>query len=275
MFATQIAVAIERVLFSQEIRRTEVELEADRLRSSLLRAISGELRTPLGVITGATSMLLEKGDELEASERRELAEEVHDQAERLNRLVRNLLEITRLASGTLRLQKERQPIDEIIRVTLQRLEPRLVGRQVLLSLPPDLRPVPLDDVLMEQVFFNLLDNALKYTPPGSPISISAAPTAFGIEVEVADRGLGIPAPERERIFDRFYRVGGDRPEAGTGIGLAICRGVIEAHGGRIWVEDREGGGSRFRFTLPLENVALQAAESVTRPLETDSPHPAP
>jgi two-component system sensor histidine kinase KdpD len=220
-------------------------------------------------------MLLEKGDELEASERRELAEEVHDQAERLNRLVRNLLEITRLASGTLRLQKERQPIDEIIRVTLQRLEPRLVGRQVLLSLPPDLRPVPLDDVLMEQVFFNLLDNALKYTPPGSPISISAAPTAFGIEVEVADRGLGIPAPERERIFDRFYRVGGDRPEAGTGIGLAICRGVIEAHGGRIWVEDREGGGSRFRFTLPLENVALQAAESVTRPLETDSPHPAP
>ncbi|HEX7603598.1 MAG TPA: sensor histidine kinase KdpD, partial [Polyangiaceae bacterium] len=228
-FASQVATALERVRLGEEARRAEVEMEAERLRSSLLSSVSHDLRTPLGVITGATSTLLQDEATIDPAARRELLETAHEEAERLNRLVRNLLDMTRLASGAIRPKKEWHPLDEIIGVALHRLEPRLGGREVGVKLPADLPPVPLDDVLIEQVFINLLENALKYTPARSPIEIRATAKPGTVEVEVADRGPGVPRDERDHIFEKFYRLTREGSGGGAGLGLAICRGVVEAH----------------------------------------------
>jgi two-component system sensor histidine kinase KdpD len=251
-FVTQIASALERVRLAEEARHAEIEAEAERLRSSLLSSVSHDLRTPLGVITGATSTLLQDGDKLPPQVRHELVETAHEEAQHLNRLVRNLLDMTRLASGTIRPKKEWHPLDEIVGVALHRLEPRLTGRKVDVHLPKDLPPIPLDDVLIEQVFINLLENALKYTPPESPIDIVAEAQPGRVAVAVDDRGPGVPPSERDHVFEKFYRLKREPSGGGAGLGLAICRGFVEAHGGTMWVEDREGGGARFRFTLPIE-----------------------
>jgi two-component system sensor histidine kinase KdpD len=258
-FASQVANALERVRLGEEARRAEVEIEAERLRSSLLSSVSHDLRTPLGVITGATSTLLDDEATLDPATRRELLQTAHEEAERLNRLVRNLLDMTRLAAGTIRPKKEWHPLDEIVGVALQRLEGRLEGRPIEVDLPKELPPVPLDDVLIEQVFINLLENALKYTPADTPIEIRARSTPGEVEIEVADRGPGVPAEERDHVFEKFFRLTREGTEGGAGLGLAICRGLIDAHGGRIWVEDRDGGGARFRFTLPIEGTPPSVA----------------
>jgi two-component system sensor histidine kinase KdpD len=251
-FASQVATAIERVRLTEEARQAELETATERLRSSLLSSVSHDLRTPLGVITGATSTLLQDEETIDPELRRDLLETAHEEAQRLNRLVRNLLDMTRLASGAIRPKKEWHPLEEIVGVALHRLEPRLAGRKVELDLPPNLPPVPLDDVLIEQVFINLLENAVKYTPPGSPIEISARAKLGEVELCVADHGPGVPEPERDHVFEKFYRLRREGAESGAGLGLAICRGFVEAHGGRIWIEDREGGGAIFRFTFPVE-----------------------
>jgi two-component system sensor histidine kinase KdpD len=259
-FVTQIASALERVRLAEEARHAEIEAEAERLRSSLLSSVSHDLRTPLGVITGATSTLLQDDSRLAPSARRELVETAHEEAERLNRLVRNLLDMTRLASGAVRPRKEWHPLDEIVGVALHRLEQRLDGRKVDVRLPLDLPPIPLDDILVEQVFINLLENALKYTPPGSPIDVVAEALPGSVAIEVDDRGPGVPLEEREHIFEKFYRLKRESSSGGgAGLGLAICRGLIEAHGGKMWVEDREGGGARFRFRLPIEGTPPKVA----------------
>jgi two-component system, OmpR family, sensor histidine kinase KdpD len=258
-FASQVATALERVRLAEEAKRSEVEAESERLRSSLLSSVSHDLRTPLGVITGATSTLLHDEATLDPAARRDLLETAHEEAERLNRLVRNLLDMTRLAAGAIHPRKEWHPLDEIIGVALHRLESRLGGRRVDVKLPADLPPIPLDDVLVEQVFINLLENTIKYTPRDSPIEILATATPRSVEVEIADRGPGVPAAERDHVFEKFYRLTREGAEGGAGLGLAICRGVVEVHGGRIWVEDREGGGARFRFTLPIEEAPPMVA----------------
>ena len=254
-FAAQVASAVERVSLAEEARRTEVEMATERLRSSLLSSVSHDLRTPLGVITGATSTLLQDDAALSTAARRDLLETAHEEAEHLNRLVRNLLDMTRLASGAIHPKKEWHPLDEVIGVALERLESRLDGRKVAVTLPPDLPPVQLDDVLIGQVFINLLENAIKYTPPNSPIDIVAAVTPGAIEIEIADRGPGVPAAERDHVFEKFYRLKREGAHGGAGLGLAICRGFVEAHGGRVWVEDRDGGGARFCVTLPIEEMS--------------------
>jgi two-component system sensor histidine kinase KdpD len=168
--------------------------------------------------------------------------------------VSNLLDMTRLASGAIHPKKAWHPLDEIVGVALHRVEPRLGTRTVVVKLPQNLPPVPLDDVLIEQVLINLLENAIKYTPPDTPIEITATASPDMIEVEVDDRGPGVPEAEREHVFEKFYRLKREGSSGGAGLGLAICRGLIEAHGGRMWVEDRAGGGARFRFTLPIEGT---------------------
>ena len=253
-FASQVANALERVRLAEEARAAAVEIETERLRSSLLSSVSHDLRTPLGVITGATSTLLQDEATLDPATRRDLLETAHEEAERLNRLVGNLLDMTRLASGAIHPKKEWHPLDEIIGVALHRLEPRLGGRRIDVKLPADLPPIPLDDVLIEQVFINLLENAIKYTTSETPIEIVAKHTKGVVEVEVSDHGPGVPTEERDHVFEKFYRLNREGAQGGAGLGLAICRGLVEAHGGRIWVEDREGGGSRFRFTLPIEGT---------------------
>jgi two-component system sensor histidine kinase KdpD len=250
-FASQTALALERARLAEEAQAAQVRVETERLRNSLLSSVSHDLRTPLTAITGAASTLLQDSARLDDATRRGLLESVHEEAERLNRLVQNLLEMTRLESGAVQLRRELHPPEEIIGAALGRLGERLRGRRVTTKVPPELPLVPMDDVLIEQVLLNLLDNVVKYTPAGTPIEIIATATDETLTVEVADRGPGLPAGDEEKVFEKFYRA--DRVAAGgAGLGLAICRGIVQAHGGRIWAQNLPGGGVAFLFTLPLE-----------------------
>jgi two-component system sensor histidine kinase KdpD len=260
-FASQIATAVERGKLAAEAQGAHLQMETERMRSSLLSSVSHDLRTPLGVITGAASTLLSDKGAITPDARQELLATIHEEADRLTRLVRNLLDMTRLAAGALTVNKEWQPLEEIVGAVLNRVEDRLRGREVTVKLPKDLPPVPLDAVLIEQVLINLLENVAKYTPAGSPVELSAVArgkkdggSPKEVLVEVADRGPGIPEEHLERIFEKFYRVSGDGAGGGAGLGLAICRGVVEAHGGRIWAANRDGGGAVLRFTLPIEGT---------------------
>jgi two-component system sensor histidine kinase KdpD len=248
-FANQTALAIERARLAEEASDAQIRMETERLRNSLLSSVSHDLRTPLATITGAVSTILENGSRLDERTRRELLESVRDEGERLNRLVQNLLEMTRLESGALQLRKEWHSLEEVIGSALSRLGKRLAGRRVITRVPPNLPLVPMDDVLVEQVLVNLLDNALKYTPPGSPIEIIATATDRAATVEVADRGPGLPPGEEDKVFEKFYR--GRADGGGAGLGLAICQGVVRAHGGRIWAQNLPEGGVAFLFTLPI------------------------
>ncbi len=248
-FANQIASAIERTELASEAQWAQLQMETEQMRSSLLSSVSHDLRTPLAVVTGAASTLLE--DTVGAATRRELTETILQEAQRLNRLVRNLLDMTRLEAGALRVKKEWQPLEEVVGSALNRMDDALAGRQLAIDLARDLPLVPLDAVLIEQVLVNLLENAVKYTPPGSAIEISAAIRPGGVEVVVADRGPGIPSGEEQRIFEKFHRAQG-APGGGVGLGLAICRGIVMAHGGQLFAGNREGGGAEFRFQLPVE-----------------------
>ncbi|HEU4370598.1 MAG TPA: sensor histidine kinase KdpD [Methylomirabilota bacterium] len=249
-FAGQTALALERARLAEETQAAQVRIETERLRNSLLSSVSHDLRTPLAAITGAVSTMIEDGQRLDDRTRRELLDSVHEEAERLNRLVQNLLEMTRLESGAVQLRKELHPPEEVIGAALGRLGKRLADRRVTTRVPSDLPLVPMDDVLIEQVLLNLLDNAVKYTPPGSPIEIIATATDRNLTIEVADRGPGLPPGEEEKVFEKFYRA--VRVTAGgAGLGLAICRGIVQAHGGRIWAQNLPGGGVAFLFTLPI------------------------
>jgi len=265
-FASQAALAIERAELADEAQHAHVQLETERLRSSLLSSVSHDLRTPLAIISGATSSLQDSAT-LDPALRDELARTAYDEANRLNRLVSNLLDMTRIEAGGVRVQKEWQPIEEVVGAALTRLDSTkdagaanlLHDHPLTTSLPPDLPLVPLDSVLIEQVLHNLLENAIKYAPPGSPITIAATATRDAITIEIADRGPGLPLGDEQRVFDKFYRAPVTTDRSGVGLGVAICRGIIAAHNGRIWAENRPGGGAVFRFTLPLEGTPPQIA----------------
>jgi two-component system sensor histidine kinase KdpD len=253
-FAGLVGSALERALLAEEARRARLRVETEQLRNSLLSSVSHDLRTPLAVVTGATSSLLDEHGPQDPAVRRELLQTVHEEALRLNRLVRNLLDMTRLEAGALKVQKELQPIEEVVGAALGRMDDRLRGREVHTEIPRDLPLVAFDSALIEQVLINLLENATKYTPQGSPIDVTARVRREWVEVEVADRGPGVDVKNAERVFDKFFRAR-EGEGGGAGLGLTICRGIVVAHGGRIWVESREGGGASFRFTLPLETGA--------------------
>jgi two-component system sensor histidine kinase KdpD len=250
-FADQTALALERARLAEEAQHATVHAETERLRSALLSAVSHDLRTPLATITGATSTLMASDRRLDEATREELLAVAHEEAERLNRLVANLLDITRLEAGAVQVRKEWHPLEEIVGAALTRLERRLADRPVTTQIPADLPLVPLDGVLMEQMLLNLLDNALRHTPPRTPIEIAAALDDDHVSLEVADRGPGVPAGDEARVFDRFYRGRPGVAEGGVGLGLTVCRGIVEAHGGRIEAVNRPGGGVAFRVTLPL------------------------
>jgi two-component system, OmpR family, sensor histidine kinase KdpD len=248
-FANQTALAIERAQLADEAQQAQVRMETERLRNSLLSSVSHDLRTPLATITGAATTILENGAKLNDRTRQGLLESIREEAERLNRLVQNLLEMTRLESGALQLRKEWHPLEEVIGAALGRLSKELADRRVETRVPPDLPLAPIDDVLIEQVLVNLLDNAVKYTPGGSPVRVMATSTDETLTVEIADHGPGLPRGEEDKVFEKFYRgVPGGR---GAGLGLAICQGIVKAHGGNIWAQNLPEGGVAFLFTLPL------------------------
>ena len=253
-FAAQVALVLERATLAEQSRRTQLEVEAERLRTALLSSLSHDLRTPLAGITGAATSLLQDAEGMKPDVRRDLLQTIVEEARRMNRLIGNLLDMIRVETQTLVVQRDWQPLEEPIGVALIRMDDALQGREVRVDLPPDLPLVSIDGLLIEQVFINLLENAVKYTPAGTPIDISARAGNGEITVALADRGPGLPAGEEGRIFEKFYRAPDPGPASGVGLGLTICRGIVQAHGGRIWAENRPGGGAIFRFTLPLTGV---------------------
>lgn len=250
-YASQTALAVERAQLAENAQRAQLEVQKERLRNALLSSVSHDLRTPLAVVKGAVTALLEPGGEMAPARRQEYLETISDEASRLNRLVRNLLNMTSLEAGALTARKEWQPLEEVVGVALNRLEEPLGGRPIRVDIAPDAAIVPFDATLLEQVLLNLVENATRYTPEGSPIEIRASRVDGGVQVEVADRGPGIPPGQEEEVFQKFRRAG-SRHKGGMGLGLTICRGIITVHGGRIWCENRPGGGAAFRFVLPRE-----------------------
>ena len=257
-FLDQAASVIERARLRRESLQIELLKRTDALRAALLSSVSHDLRTPLSSIKAAASSLLQEDVQWDEEARRSFALAIEHEADRLNRLVGNLLDMSRIEGGALKPEKEWYPVDELIHDVLDHKQPVLQGRTVQTHLPDDLPPVELDYLQMDQVLTNLIENAVRYTPPVSPIEVSAQIDGEQMVICVADRGPGIPQADKERIFDKFYRVLGTQRNAvsvpGSGLGLAVSKGLVEAHGGHIWVEDRPGGGSIFRFTLPVRKA---------------------
>jgi two-component system sensor histidine kinase KdpD len=251
-FIDQASSMIEHVRLRRESLQVEILQRTDALRAALISSVSHDLRTPLTSIKAAASSLLQDDVQWDEESRRSFTMAIEHEADRLNRLVENLLDISRIEGGALRPEKEWYPVDELVHDVLGRMQQSLQGREVTTQVPADVPPVELDYMMVDQVLTNLLENALRYTPAGSPLEIVVSTTATEMAVSVADRGPGIPPDDLERIFDKFYRVmGRSRATSGSGLGLAVCRGLIETHGGRIWAENRPGGGAIFCFTLPL------------------------
>jgi two-component system sensor histidine kinase KdpD len=257
VFASQTALAIERTLSQRSAEETRVHMQTEQMRSSLLSAMSHDLRTPLASITGAASTLRSQGDRLRLETRQELLDSISDEAERLSRLVGNLLDMTRFESGGVELRRDLYPLEEIVGTVLQRMEPQFEGRPVVTDLAENLPMVFVDDVLFGQVLWNLLENAAKYTPPGTPLDLAAFEQDGASIIEVRDRGPGIPPGEEELIFEKFYR-GKSKNVRGAGLGLPICRAIVQAHHGTIQVLPREGGGAIFRISLPNESKVASA-----------------
>ncbi len=251
--ADQGAVAIERTTLVADIETARVATERERLRSALLSSLSHDLRTPLVSIMGAASSLISYPDKLDATSRNDLAQTILDEAERLNRFVQNLLDMTRLGAGALKPKADWAVLRDIVGAAVARARRLARAHTIRVDIDPSLPLLSVDAVMMEQVFFNLLDNACKYAPAGTTVKVWALKTADHVAVEVVDQGPGIPAEDRERVFDMFYRVNqADAQVAGTGLGLAICRGIVEAHGGTISAAPGlHGAGTCILIHLPL------------------------
>jgi two-component system sensor histidine kinase KdpD len=249
-FATQAAVALERERLTRQAGESRLQVEAEKLRNTLLSAISHDLRTPLAAIKGAASLLL-KSPGIDPGVRLDLMTSIHEEADYINRMVANLLELTRRESGAVRILKEGEALEEIVGTVTDLLEKGLKNHPLTIRVPSDLPMVPMDGALVQQILFNLLDNAIHHTPPGTPIELSASADVGEVTVAVSDRGPGIKPGEEQRIFDKFYRVTWEGKRAGMGLWLALCEAIVRSHGGRICAENRPGGGATFRFTLPL------------------------
>ena len=250
-FASQIALAVERTNLAAEAQSAQLQAETERMRSSLLASVSHDLRTPLAAIAGASGTLLRGGEGLGHETMRELLESVNEEAERLNRFIGNLLDMTRLEGEAVTVRKEWQPVEEVIGAALSQMEGRLAGREVRTAVPASLPLVPLDGALVVQALVNLLENAVKYTPAGSPIDVAARTESNDVVIEVADRGPGLAPGEEQRVFEKFYRLPSGGGQPGAGLGLAICKAIAAAHGGAITAAGRPGGGTVFAMRLPL------------------------
>jgi two-component system sensor histidine kinase KdpD len=246
-----LAAAIDRLRLESEARDARVDAQVGRTRSGFLSALTHNLRTPLASIKAASSTLRAPDLDLSPTDRAELLDTIYDETERLERLVTNILELSRIRAGGLEVR--RQPVDlrDLAQAAIRRLRPLARAHRVRLDLPPELADVEVDVQMMEQVFGNLLENALRFAPPGSEILVTCCRTGPGdVEVRVADHGPGVPPDERERIFDEFARVDARPDASGTGLGLAIVHALVTAHGGRVWCEETPGGGATFVFVMP-------------------------
>jgi K+-sensing histidine kinase KdpD len=246
-FAMMFGIGLLVSSLADRARAAAVRAESEALRGTLLSSVSHDLRTPLAAITGAATTLRDQA--VDEATRRELVETVCEEAERMERLVVNLLDMTRLASGTVAARREWVPVDELVGAALARVEPRLARHRVRTDVSGATALASVDPVLVEQLLVNLLENAARHTPPGTEVLVRAATDAGGTEIEVADGGPGVPPGDEERVFERFHR-GGRATGQGAGLGLAIARAIAEVHGGSLRAAARPGGGASFLLRLP-------------------------
>jgi two-component system sensor histidine kinase KdpD len=253
-FAGQLALALERTRLGDEAAQARVQAESSRIRAALFSSVTHDLRTPLASITASASSLMEEGVPFTEEQRLELLRTILEESQRLNRLVGNLMDISRLRAGALRPSVEIVPFEDLLSSVLGRLRDRLAGREIRVQIREGIPPGAFDVVQMDQVLTNLVENAVRYSPPGTPITIAATQWQHDLEVRVSDRGPGIPLEERVQVFEEFYRRDVDGRKGGTGLGLAIARAVVLAHGGTMWVEETPGGGATIGFRLPLASA---------------------
>jgi two-component system sensor histidine kinase KdpD len=253
-FAAHVALAIERTRLREDAGRAQLDVQRERLRNALLSSVSRDLRSPLAALRTAVRTLLDEGPSLTMDRFHACVGAISDDATRLDRLVRNLLDMTSLEAGALPVRKEWQPLEEVVGVALGRLEEQLANRSVVVDIAADASLVPFDAVLLERVFVNLVENAVRHAPDAARVEIRARRAEHDVAVEVVDDGPGVPAGQEEAVFGKFFRSDGADGADGMGLGLTVCRGIVAAHGGRIWCEASPKGGS-FHFTLPLDGGA--------------------
>lgn len=261
-WASFAAIAVERVNLTAQANQAAVLAEADKLRTALFNSVSHELRTPLSAIVGASSILLDTSVAYSEDTRRELLESIQEGSNRMERVVMNLLDTARMENGMLQIQNDWCDIEDIVGAALQRIGEGLHKYVIKTELPPGLDLIRADSVLLEQVLVNLVDNAMKYSPPGSTITIVAAQDGESMNVSVLDTGPGIPKGDLPHIFEKFYRAKHPRKIAGTGLGLSICKGIIEAHNGKIWADNRKTGGAAITFSVPIHEAGVSIPEKV-------------
>ena len=258
-FVDQAALALERARLSEEAAQAAALAQSDELKSALLAAVSHDLRTPLASIKASATSLLDDSVDWDAETRRDFLTAIDEETDRLTLMVSNLLDLSRIEGGALRPQMDWYDVDELIADVRSRMAARAAGHPLTVTVEPDLPPLRFDYVEIAQVLVNLIENAVKYTPAGTPIAVSARMVPGAVEIAVHDDGPGIPPESQRRLFEKFYRARSGTSAPGSGIGLSISKGLVEAHGGTISVESAPGAGTTFRFTLPLvtETVGTQ------------------
>jgi len=249
-FTSQGALSLERVRLARSENKARILEESDQLKSSLLNSVSHELRTPLAAIKASVSSLRSGAVDWDTAARMDLLTTVEEEADQLNLLVGNLLDMSRIESGALNPMKRWNAIEEIAASVAAKMRKPLENHRLEMRFPEGLPLVPTDFVMIGQVFTNLISNSIKYAPAGTTITMSAHPEGETLHVRVANQGPQVPEEHLRRIFDKFYRVHETAQITGTGLGLSICKGIVEAHGGQIWAENQPGG-FEFHFTLPL------------------------
>jgi two-component system sensor histidine kinase KdpD len=249
-FASQIALAWERATLGEQAATARIAAETESLRNTLLASISHDLRTPLSVITSAASTLSRHGSTMDPSTRESLARSIEEQAHEMSELISDVLDLMRLESGQLELQRDTHSVEDLVGTALHRLAQRLRNHPVSIDLPDDLPAVNVDPVLASQVLANLLENAARYTPPGTHIRIAAVADAPMVRVVVEDDGPGLPPGDPRLLFEKFQRGRRESAIVGVGLGLSICKAIVSAHGGEITAGAGTSGGARFEFTLP-------------------------
>ncbi|MGH2806350.1 MAG: sensor histidine kinase [Actinomycetota bacterium] len=259
VLATQLALALQGMRLSAEVRKAELEAHSTRLKAALFSGVTHDVKTPLGAILTSVTSLID-GRDFSNEERWDHLDTIKQEAERLHRLVNNLLDIGRLRSGALVVQKKPSPIDELLESVINRLRSLLQGREVELRVADDVPEVPMDVVQVDQVVTNLIENAIKFTPDASPISLLAVGDGECVRVTVTDRGPGVGKDDRRRIFEPFER--GSSTASGTGLGLAVADAIVQAHGGRMWVSQSPAGGAAFTFELPSEDAVEEEVGGV-------------
>ncbi|MDD5254878.1 MAG: DUF4118 domain-containing protein [Candidatus Omnitrophica bacterium] len=250
-FIAFLIVGIVVSTLASKTREQVIQRQKEKLQTALLNSVSHDLRTPLSSIAGSLSALLDNDAGLDDATRKELLEAAFFESEQLNRLVSNLLDMTRMEAGALKISRKACELRDVLGATLEQLKEKIGARNIRIDIPDDFPEISVDFFFMMKVFSNLIDNALKYSSADTPIDITAAALKDEVNIEIKDHGSGIPKEDLKRIFEKFYRAARTHQITGTGLGLSICKGIIEAHGGRIIAKNNPDRGAAFMITLPL------------------------